>query len=131
MTTLRQTDVILVVVTLFLVVIGLAMVYNTSAILAQERYGDSLYFFKRQVVWAVLGLLAMWAARCVPYRVQQRLALPLAIGALCALIAVLIPTIGKEVGGARRWFDLGVLSLQPSEFAKYIVIIYLASMLAR
>ena len=50
MTTLRQTDAILVAVTLFLVAIGLAMVYNTSAVLAQERYEDSLFFFMRQVV---------------------------------------------------------------------------------
>lgn len=131
MTTLRQTDVILVAVTLFLVAIGLAMVYNTSAVLAQERYGDSLFFFKHQVVWAILGLLAMWAARCVPYRVQQRLVLPLVMVTLCALIAVLVPAIGKQVGGARRWFDLGLVSVQPSEFAKYILLIYLASLLAK
>jgi cell division protein FtsW len=130
-TTLRQTDPILLTVTLFLVVIGLAMVYSTSAILAQERYGDSLYFLKRQTMWAVLGLLALWGARCVPYRVQQRLTMPCVYGTLVVLILVLLPAVGKEVGGARRWLAVGPLALQPSEFAKYVLILYLARLLAK
>ncbi len=122
----RRTDIWLLMVTLMLVAIGLAMVYSTSAVLAHERYGDSLYFLKRQLAWAALGLLAMGAAWYVPYRSQQRLVLPLMLISLAALCLVLVPGIGREVGGARRWLALGPFSLQPSELAKYGLIVYSA-----
>jgi cell division protein FtsW len=122
----RRTDVLLLTVTLLLVTLGLGMLYSTSAIVAQARYGDSLYFLKRQLVWAGLGLLAMWGARSVPYHVQRRLTMPAVLCTLVALVAVLVPSIGKEVGGARRWLEVGPISLQPSEFAKYVLILYVA-----
>jgi cell division protein FtsW len=122
----RRTDILLLIATLMLVAIGLAMVYSTSAVLAHTRHGDSLYFLKRQLIWAAVGLLAMGIAWYVPYRRQQRLGLPLLLVSLAALSLVLIPAIGKEVGGARRWLALGPLTLQPSEFAKYGLIVYSA-----
>lgn len=114
-----------------LVIIGLAMVYSTSAVLAHDRYADSLYLFKRQISWAAIGLLAMSAAWYVPYRSQKRLILPAMALILIALLAVLVPGIGREVGGARRWLALGPISLQPSEFAKYGLIVYSAYILAK
>ncbi|MGQ4809091.1 putative peptidoglycan glycosyltransferase FtsW [Candidatus Entotheonellaceae bacterium PAL068K] len=131
MTSTRRTDAILLTVTLILVAIGLAMVYSSSAIVALERYGDSLYFLKRQSLWAGLGLVAMWGARCMPYRVQQKLTMPAVFGTLGALILVLLPEFGKEVGGARRWLLLGPLTVQPSEVAKYVLILYVARTLGR
>jgi cell division protein FtsW len=126
MTKARRTDILLLMVTLMLVAIGLAMVYSTSAVVGHERYGDSLYFLRRQLAWAALGLLVMGTAWYVPYRSQQRLILPLLLVSLVALSLVLVPGIGKEVGGARRWLALGPLSLQPSELAKYALIVYSA-----
>ncbi|WP_089935178.1 putative lipid II flippase FtsW [Candidatus Entotheonella palauensis] len=126
MTKTRRTDILLLMTALMLVAIGLAMVYSTSAVVAHERHGDSLYFLKRQLVWAALGLLAMGVAWYVPYRNQQRLVLPLLWVSLVALCLVLVPGMGKEVGGARRWLALGPFSLQPSEFAKYGLIVYSA-----
>jgi cell division protein FtsW len=127
----RHTDGILLTVTLMLLAIGLAMVYSTSAVLAQERYGDSLYFLKRQLLWAGLGLLAMWGGRCVPYRIQQRLTMPGVFCTLAALVLVLSSSFGKEVGGARRWLQLGALTIQPSEMAKYVLILYVARTLGQ
>lgn len=126
----RRTDILLLMVTLILVAVGLAMVYSTSAVVAHTRYGDSLYFLKRQLIWAALGLLAMGAAWYVPYRSQQRLVWPLLVGSLAALCLVLVPGLGKEVSGARRWLVLGPFALQPSEFAKYGLIVYSAYMCA-
>lgn len=126
----RRIDIFLLMVTLMLVAVGLAMVYSTSAVLAHDRYGDSLYFLKRQLVWAALGLLAMGAAWYVPYRSQQRLVLPVLSVSLIALLLVLVPGIGREVGGARRWLPLGPFGLQPSEFAKYGLIMCSAYMCA-
>ena len=129
--TARRTDMVLLTVTLLLVTAGLAMVYSTSAVMAHDRYADSLYFLKRQMGWTVLGLLAMTAAWYVPYRNQKRLVWPIVGCTLLALILVLVPGIGREVGGARRWLVLGPLSLQPSEFAKYVLIMYSAYALGR
>jgi len=122
----RRTDLLLLLVTLVLVAIGLVMLYSTSAVLAQDRYDDSLYFLKRQMAWAGLGLLALWGMRCLPYRVQRRLILPAVLGTFMALALVLLPLFGKEVGGAQRWLRFGPLTIQPSEVAKYVLVLYVA-----
>jgi len=120
----RRTDFALLGLTLLLVAFGLAMLYSTSAVLAQLRHQDSLYFLKRQLLWAGFGLLGLWGMRSIPYSVQRRLAGPALLCTLVALILVLL--VGKEVSGARRWLVIGPLSIQPSEFAKYTLILYVA-----
>jgi len=126
----RRTDVALLGLTLLLMTLGLAMLYSTSAVLAQMRHHDSLYFLKRQLLWGGLGLLGLWGMRSIPYTAQRRLAGPALLCTLVALILVLLPIFGKEVGGARRWLTLGPLSIQPSEFAKYTLLLYVARSLA-
>ena len=106
------------------------MLYSTSSVLAQLRHHDSLYFLKRQLLWAGFGLLGLWVMRCIPYSTQRRLAAPALLVTLVALVLVLVPIFGKEVGGARRWLTLGPLSIQPSEFAKYALLLYVARSLA-
>jgi cell division protein FtsW len=131
MTFSRRTDLLLLAVTLVLVTIGLVMVYSTSAVVAQARYGDSLYFLKRQALWAGLGLLAMWSMRYMPYRAQRRFAMPAVLCTVVALACVLLPVFGKEVGGAQRWIRFGPLTLQPSEIAKYVLVVYIASQVSK
>ena len=126
----RRTDYALLGLTLLLLTIGLAMLYSTSAVLAQLRHHDSLYFLKRQLLWAGFGLLGLWVMRSIPYSAQRRLAAPALLVTLVALTLVLVPIFGKEVGGARRWLTLGPLSIQPSEFAKYTLLLYVARSLA-
>ncbi len=106
------------------------MLYSTSAVLAQLRYQDSLYFLKRQLLWAGFGLLGLWVMRSIPYSSQRHLAAPALLVTFVALILVLMPMFGKQVGGARRWLMLGPLSIQPSEFAKYTLLLYVARSLA-
>lgn len=127
----QRTDVVLLTVTLTLVAMGLVMVYSTSAVLAHELHDDSLYFLRRQLLWAGLGLLALGAARYFPYRGQRRLAMPLVGCTLLLLLLVLVPWIGKEVGGARRWLPVGPLTVQPSEIAKYVMLLAMARSLAK
>jgi cell division protein FtsW len=126
----RRTDFVLLGLTLLLLTIGLAMLYSTSAVLAQMRYQDSLYFLKRQLLWAGLGLIGLWVMRSMSYSAQRRLAVPALLVTLVTLILVLLPIFGKEVGGARRWLTIGPLSLQPAEFAKYTLLLYVARNLA-
>jgi cell division protein FtsW len=127
----QRTDVVLLTVTLALVAAGLVMVYSTSAVLAHERYGDSLYFLRRQLIWAGLGLLAMLAARYFPYRGQRRLTMPMVVCTLVLLVMVLLPPFGRQVGGARRWLHLGPLTVQPSEVAKYVLLLAIARTLEK
>src|SRR5262252_1634552 len=124
----RRTDFVLLGLTLLLMTLGLAMLYSTSAVLAQMRHHDSLYFLKRQLLWGGFGLLGLWGMRCIPYSAQRRLAGPALLCTLVTLILVLL--VGKEVSGARRWLLIGPLSIQPSEFAKYTLLLYVARNLA-
>jgi cell division protein FtsW len=114
-----------------LVSIGVVMVFNVSYFHGAERYGDSLQFVRKHCAAIVLGLAAGVLASRVPSHVYQRFAYPLLLGALVALVLVLIPGIGVVRGGARRWVDLGPVSLQPSEFAKFALVLYLAASLVR
>lgn len=126
-----QSDKTLILITLALLVIGAVMIYSASAVLAGRQYGDSLFFIKRQILWAAIGSAAMIAVSRVPYDVWQRAALPLVLGAVILLTLVLIPGVGVEVNGSRRWLRLGSLTLQPSELARLCAVIYLARYLVK
>ena len=116
---------------LFLVSLGLVLVYSSSSVYAARAFADPQRFLKSQAVWATLGLVALVGAARVPRSVlQQRCGwLVLAVCACCT--AVLVPGIGHKVGGARRWLVLGPLSCQPSEAVKLVVVVLLAALLAR
>lgn len=121
----------LILLTLLLLGIGLVMIYSASAVLAGRQYGDSLFFFKRQTLWAVVGLITMGTVSRVPYEVWNRTALPLVLVTAVLLGLVLIPGVGIELNGSRRWFRLGPLTLQPSEAARLCGVIYLARYLMK
>lgn len=114
-----------------LVGLGLVMVFNVSYFHGQERFGDSLVFFKKHVLGIVLGIVALVLASRIPPEVYRRAAYPMLAIAIVALVLVLIPGIGSSRGGARRWMILGPLSLQPTEFAKFAIVLYLAHSLTR
>ena len=124
-------DPILLCAVLALVALGLVMTYSASAVLAQDKLGDSLYFLKRQLSAAGLGLVAMAVAMKLGWRKLARLAYPLLLVAIVLLIAVAIPGIGTTAGGARRWIRLPGFSLQPAEIAKFAWLVYLSYSLAK
>jgi len=124
-------DPLLLCAVLGLVTIGLVMVYSASAVLAQDKQGDSLYFFKRQLTAAGMGLVAMAVAMKVGWRKLARWAYPLLLIAIVLLVAVLIPGIGSTAGGARRWIRLPGFGLQPAEVAKFAWVVYLSYSLAK
>jgi cell division protein FtsW len=119
----------LVWVTLLLLSIGLVMVYSASIAMAEaERMTGhrSAYFLARHAIYLVGGIFAGYMAFRVPMRLWQKFA-PLIFGAgLIALILVLIPFIGREVNGSRRWISLVVFTIQPSEFMKLFAVLYAA-----
>ena len=124
-------DKMLLAATLALLLLGLAMVYSASAVIALSRHGDSLYYLKKQALWMGIGLVGMVAAMRLDYRAWRKLTLPFLGVSLLLLVLVLLPQVGSEVHGARRWLRVGGLSLQPAELAKLALVIYTAYVLAK
>ncbi|MCX7928009.1 MAG: putative lipid II flippase FtsW [Candidatus Omnitrophica bacterium] len=128
---MRTVRIQLAMTTLVLICIGIVMIYSSSAIFALERYKDSSFFLKRHLIFVVLGFLATFMVMSIDYKRLRVFSKPLLITALILLILVLIPGIGKEVAGARRWFRYKFISFQPSEFAGLALVIYLADFISR
>lgn len=124
-------DVRLLFPVLFLVGIGVVMVYSASSAIAAKSYGNSYLFLKKQAVFALAGAAILIVCRYVPYRWYRPSTYPLLILALALLAAIHIPGIGIEAGGATRWLRLGPVTFQPSELARLILILYLAYSLDR
>lgn len=128
---MKGVDKVLLLSVAVLLVVGLGMVYSASGVMALKKYGDSFYFLKKQILWVVIGLLAMAAAMRISVPTWNRLALPLLGVTSLLLVAVLIPGVGTEVNGSRRWLRAGPLTFQPSELAKLALVLYAAASLAR
>lgn len=128
---MRDIRIAFTVVTLMLVCVGIIMIYSASCVNAMENFKDSLYYLKRHVLFLVLGLTAAAAVMAFDYRKIQPYAGWILIISILLLIMVLVPHIGKESFGARRWFKLGVFHFQPSELAKLAMIIYTADFCTR
>lgn len=117
--------------TLVLVGFGLVMLYSASSAFALNKYHDPAYFIKKQAMWAALGGAALVAFWKTDYSRLRKLSLPaLAVCALM-LVAVLIPGLGSEINGSRRWLRLAGMSLQPSEIMKPALLVFLAASLAK
>ncbi len=114
-----------------LVGLSVVMVFNVSYFYGQDRFGDSLVFFRKHLLSVGLGAAAAVAVSRIPSAAYRRAAYPLLVVVLIALVAVLVPGIGLVRGGARRWVHVGPLSLQPSELAKFAVVLYLARSLVK
>jgi cell division protein FtsW len=91
-----------------------------------KKFGSDYYFLKKQAMFALVGICALVLGRNVPYRVYRPLAYPLLGIALMLLTAVLVSPLGVTAGGSSRWLGLGPLRFQPSEFARFALIVYLA-----
>jgi cell division protein FtsW len=102
---------------------GLVMVYSASEALGYQAYGNPNYFFERQLLWLGLGVALMLIAARTDYHRWRGWAGKLAIGSIALLLLVLVPHLGTQVLGARRWFTLGPLSLQPSAVATLMCIV--------
>lgn len=122
----HKQDYYLAITTFILVVFGLVMVSSASVVQSYEATGANNFYFFRQSGYAFVGLIALWFFSKLDYHFWKRWATALLIGAGVLLIAVLIPGIGIESGGARRWIAIGGQTLQASEFAKFAMIVYLA-----
>ncbi|HUC93134.1 MAG TPA: stage V sporulation protein E [Paenibacillus sp.] len=110
--------------------IGLVMVYSASAVLAFREFGDAFYYLKRQLLFAALGIGAMTFAANTGYWVWRKTAMAGLLICFGLLLIVLIPGIGVVRGGARSWLGISSFGIQPSEFMKLAMIIFLAKYLS-
>jgi cell division protein FtsW len=122
-------DRLLCAAALVLTALGAVMVFSSGAAFAARTYGDWTYFLKRETVYGALGLVAFTFALRTDYGVYRRLNYPLLVLSMALLAGVLV--VGSKAGGAVRWFKFGPLSFQPSELAKFALVLYLAVLLSR
>lgn len=122
-------DYLLLLSVLGLLAIGTLVVFSASADLAFHTLGSPYYYLERQIMWAVLGLIVLAVASRYPYWRYQKWALPVFVVSMVLLVAVLIPHVGIEINGSRRWLGAGPLQIQPSELAKIGMIFFFARLL--
>ncbi len=128
-TKMRGMDTVLFNMILVLLCFGLIMCFSASAPAAQQNMnGDSYYFLRKQLIWAIVGFAGMLAASKYDYHKLQKLTFPMVVLSFVLLIAVLFFPAQK---GGRRWISLPGISFQPSEFVKFTVIVLFANMLSR
>ena len=120
----------LLMVALLLIAIGFLMIFSTTPVLAREKFGDSFHFFKKQLVWLALGLVVfvVMTLSKSPFYLNQRLIMAAMALAFTGLSLVFF---FQKINNASRWIRLAGFSVQPSEFAKIILVLYLAMMLSR
>lgn len=111
---------------LFLVGIGIVMVYSASSAVALKNYGLDHFFLRRQALFVFLGIVSLIICRYFPIRFLRGLAYPILGLAFVSLAMVLLPGFGIKAGGATRWLKLGSISFQPAEFARFALVVYLA-----
>ncbi len=123
-------DYLILFVVFTLLTAGLIMILSASSIRAHELYGDSFYLFRHQLIWSVIGILAMFIFMNIDYHFYKKYSRKILLFSFILLIIVLIPGIGRVAGGSRRWLALGPVGIQPSEVAKIGIVIYTAQFLA-
>lgn len=118
----RFYDYSLIFIILFLLVVGLIMIYSASSYTADLKFKNSAYFVNKQLIFVVAGLILMIFVSIVPYQVWIKLSKLIYVVATGLVGAVLV--IGRDANGARRWINLFGIKFQPSEFVKVAIIIF-------
>jgi cell division protein FtsW len=123
-----QVDRYLLWTVLILLGLGLLILSSASSVLSYQRFGNNYYYFLRQLMFgAIPGLILMYICSKIDYHHWQKFAPLFVLVGIGLLVAVLIPGIGFQVGGARRWINFGAFLFQPAEYVKLAMVLYLAS----
>ncbi len=122
----NSADFLLLTAVILISCFGLLMVYSTSSVYALEVYGDPSRFLKLHLVYLMIGISSMLLFMNIDYRILRKFVYPAYLVCLVLLVIVLIPGIGKKVSGAYRWLTVGPFTFQPSEIAKFVILLYLA-----
>ncbi len=117
-------DLTIPIAVIFLSVVGTVFIYSASCYSASATYNDAFYFVKKQVIGILLGMVAMIFTANLSYHKLKKFTLPICILAIVLLALVFVPKIGVENYGAKRWIAVGPITLQPSEVAKFALILF-------
>lgn len=126
-----RIDIRLLVAISVLVVFGLVMIYSASSYVAEQQYGNAYFYVINQSIAGVIGIAGMVFLTFFDYHHLQKFSKIIFIISVVLLIVVLIPGVGIDAYGARRWINLGIMTLQASEPAKFGLIIFVASYMAK
>jgi len=124
-----KPDRAIILFTLFMVVFGTIMIFNASVYIAGQIFDDQAYFLKLQLIWILIGTILGTIVYLIDYHKIIKFITPVLLINIILLVLVLI--YGEEINGARRWFDIGGVRIQPAEFIKPVLIIFFAALLAK
>lgn len=125
----EKVNVLICICVILLTFCGLLMVYSSSSIWADYLYNDKYYYFKRQLIFIIIGFILMFITYKINLYKLRRYSLVLLIIGLAMLVFVLIPGIGAQVNGSRSWFKIASFMIQPAEFFKILIVFYMADKL--
>jgi len=125
------SDYWLLFVIFMLLGVGIVMVGSSSFEIADRKLDQPFYYLIRQMIYVMIGVLVAAALLRVPLEFWAKMSGYLLMAGVLSLILVLVPGVGREINGSMRWLSLGIVNVQPSEFAKLFVIIYMAGYLVR
>src|SRR5439155_14980182 len=126
-----STAMLLAITVAVLNLVGVVMVLSASSVASLTDYGSPWYFFLRQLLWTVIGVIAFVVAIRLDYHRLRRIVRPLLVATSALLVAVLVPGIGVYVAGSRRWIGTGMFRFQPTELAKIALLLYAADLASR
>ena len=127
----RNIDYVILLPILILSIFGLLMVYSASNVVAMHDFNDSFYYFKRQLLFMIIGIILMFVIIRININIIIRYISFIFLFCLFLLILVLIPGIGVVRGGARSWIGIGTFSIQPSEFMKVGIVLLISKYLSK
>lgn len=127
----RHGDYALLVAVVLLSVIGTVFIYSASNYSAKATYNDAFYFVKKQAIGIALGIIAMILTSVFDYKKLKKFTLTVSIVSFVLLVLVFVPGIGVENYGAKRWIGFGGVTLQPSEIAKFSLILFSATYVSK
>ena len=125
----RSVEILLVVSVILISIFGIIMIYSASSIWAEYKYNDPLKYVKNQALFFIIGLILMFLVSKINYKFYLKKSNILLIGCIILLILVLIPGVGMVRNGSRSWFGIGGFGIQPSEFMKLAMIVFVSKYL--
>ncbi len=127
----KQPDYILITTIFILISFGIIMVFSSSYVMAYKWYGDSFYFFNRQLLSSLIATIVFLITLRIDYHYWRKFAVPILIISLFLLSILYLPGVARYIRGAKRWLYIGSFPFQPSELAKVALILYIADCLTR
>ena len=126
----RKYGLYLFIVSLFLIIFGIIMIYSSSSIWADYKFGDQFKYVKHQLLFFFIGIILLFISSKVNYRYYYKHASKIFFICTILLLLVLVPGIGSIRNGSRSWFGIGSFGIQPSEFTKIGIIILVSKYLS-